>query len=117
MCNTISSGFCLSKSFLFTLSSAVYMLIIIFKTIVSDNKYEKWNTIININRIVILCSCSSSNDNVNTSRPGNNKPIKEWESLRFGAFVHFNDNTSIETEISKNSDPAIFNRSILILTQ
>ena len=38
-----------------------------------------------------------------------NNVLSEWESLRFGAFVHFNDNTFIEKEISKNSDPNIFN--------
>jgi len=38
-----------------------------------------------------------------------NKQIKEWEKLRFGAFVHFNDNTSIEQEISKNIDVKVFN--------
>jgi alpha-L-fucosidase len=38
-----------------------------------------------------------------------NDVLSEWESLRFGAFVHFNDNTFIEKEISKNSDPNIFN--------
>ena len=42
-----------------------------------------------------------------------NNVLTEWESLRFGAFVHFNDNTFIEQEISRNSDPNIFNpRSI-----
>ena len=38
-----------------------------------------------------------------------NDALNEWENLRFGAFVHFNDNTFIEKEISKNSDPNIFN--------
>jgi hypothetical protein len=38
-----------------------------------------------------------------------NATIAGWENLRFGAFVHFNDNTFIETEISKNSDPLKFN--------
>jgi len=33
----------------------------------------------------------------------------EWESFRFGAFIHFNDNTCIGKELSKNSDPEIFN--------
>ncbi len=43
--------------------------------------------------------------------PANNQTdiIAEWENLRFGAFVHFNDNTFMETEISKNSDPEKFN--------
>jgi hypothetical protein len=35
--------------------------------------------------------------------------IGEWASLRFGAFVSFNDNTFVGTEISKNTDPKIFN--------
>jgi alpha-L-fucosidase len=35
--------------------------------------------------------------------------IAEWESLRFGAFVHFNDNTCLVREFSKNTDPAVFN--------
>jgi alpha-L-fucosidase len=35
--------------------------------------------------------------------------IAEWESLRFGAFVHFNDNTCLVREFSKNADPAVFN--------
>lgn len=35
--------------------------------------------------------------------------LAEWESLRFGAFVHFNDNTCLVREFSKNTDPAIFN--------
>lgn len=34
--------------------------------------------------------------------------ISEWEKLRFGAFVHFNDNTFLEKEFSKNTDPEIF---------
>ena len=38
-----------------------------------------------------------------------NDILSEWESLRFGAFVHFNDNTFVEKEISKNSDANIFN--------
>ncbi len=28
-----------------------------------------------------------------------NNVLTEWENLRFGAFVHFNDNTFIEKEI------------------
>jgi alpha-L-fucosidase len=35
--------------------------------------------------------------------------IAEWENLRFGAFVHFNDNTFIEKELSQNTDPKNFN--------
>jgi alpha-L-fucosidase len=35
--------------------------------------------------------------------------IASWEKLRFGAFVHFNDNTFLENELSKNTDPEKFN--------
>ena len=38
-----------------------------------------------------------------------NDRISRWEGLRFGAFVHFNDNACIEQEISKNTDPGFFN--------
>ncbi len=35
--------------------------------------------------------------------------IAKWEKLRFGAFVHFNDNTCLVKEFSKNTDPSVFN--------
>ena len=35
--------------------------------------------------------------------------IADWENLRFGAFVHFNDNTFLESEFSQNTDPEKFN--------
>ena len=43
--------------------------------------------------------------------PANHKTVAlaEWENLRFGAFVHFNDNTCLVREFSKNTDPGIFN--------
>jgi len=37
------------------------------------------------------------------------KSLAEWEKLRFGAFVHFNDNTFLEKEFSQNTDPKAFN--------
>jgi alpha-L-fucosidase len=37
------------------------------------------------------------------------KALAEWEKLRFGAFVHFNDNTFMEKEFSQNTDPKAFN--------
>lgn len=37
------------------------------------------------------------------------KTVSKWEELRFGAFVHFNDNSSVGTEISRNTDPGVFN--------
>ena len=63
---------------------------------------------------ILLCSILLFSFNTDTapqtnSSPKINESIKEWESLRFGAFVHFNDNTSIENELSKNTDPAVFN--------
>jgi len=38
-----------------------------------------------------------------------NETIENWENLRFGAFVHFNDNTFLEKEFSQNTDPNVFN--------
>lgn len=38
-----------------------------------------------------------------------NKILASWEKLRFGAFVHFNDNTFFGKEICKNTDPVLFN--------
>jgi alpha-L-fucosidase len=40
---------------------------------------------------------------------GKTDRLSRWGSLRFGAFVHFNDNACIEQEISKNADPGVFN--------
>jgi len=37
------------------------------------------------------------------------KALSDWEKLRFGAFVHFNDNTFLEKEFSQNTDPKAFN--------
>jgi len=39
----------------------------------------------------------------------NTEALAEWQNLRFGAFVHFNDNTCFVREISKNTDVSIFN--------
>lgn len=38
-----------------------------------------------------------------------NKRVAEWEKLRLGAFVHFNDNTFLEQELSKNTSTQLFN--------
>jgi alpha-L-fucosidase len=58
---------------------------------------------------LLMWSCNS--EKVVKHAPANQKTdaIVEWESLRFGAFVHFNDNTCLVSEFSKNTDPAIFN--------
>ena len=60
---------------------------------------------------IILLMWSCNNESVVKHAPANQKTeaIAEWESLRFGAFVHFNDNTFLVKEFSKNTDPAIFN--------
>ena len=58
---------------------------------------------------MLLYYCNMFREPKMISSPKINDSIKEWESLRFGAFVHFNDNTSLEKEISKNTDPKIFN--------
>lgn len=49
-----------------------------------------------------------------TSRAG---AIKKWESYRFGAFLHFNDNQLAGNEFSKNTDPALFNPPKLDIPQ
>lgn len=60
--------------------------------------------------IACLLACNPVNKNKEYS-PVSEKTasIARWENLRFGAFVHFNDNTFIETEISQNTDPLKFN--------
>jgi len=57
----------------------------------------------------ILLSCNPKRAEHFFPAAVRNELIGKWEDLRFGAFVHFNDNTCIETEISKNADPGIFN--------
>jgi alpha-L-fucosidase len=58
---------------------------------------------------VFLFSCNVDKISKAGSPQEISESIKEWESLKFGAFVHFNDNTSLENELSKNTDAAIFN--------
>jgi alpha-L-fucosidase len=66
--------------------------------------------------IIVLASLLISFVSCNTKDIKNHAPatqktdaLAEWESLRFGAFVHFNDNSCLVKEFSKNTDPAIFN--------
>jgi hypothetical protein len=61
--------------------------------------------------LIITCySCNDAGKNKKFSPAGEkNATIADWENLHFGAFVHFNDNSFIETEISKNNDPTKFN--------
>ncbi len=67
--------------------------------------------------LTLPVSCSS--DSMRSFHPatGKTSETEEWESLRFGAFVHFNDNTFMGTEFSKNTDPAVFNPTNLDIDQ
>lgn len=59
---------------------------------------------------LLLFSCQNEkNTKIIQPATSQNDAIKEWENLRFGAFIHFNDNTSVGLEFSKNTDPGIFN--------
>ncbi|HLO60202.1 MAG TPA: alpha-L-fucosidase [Bacteroidales bacterium] len=59
---------------------------------------------------ILECFTSCQQEN-KESMPAGEKTatIADWENLRFGAFVHFNDNTFIGKEISQNINPGIFN--------
>jgi len=59
--------------------------------------------------LFICCNQTGLAQTFYTAANYKNNVLTEWENLRFGAFVHFNDNTFIEKEISKNTDPNIFN--------
>ena len=59
--------------------------------------------------IIILLSCGIKEIKHFKPAGEKNEIINNWENLKFGAFVHFNDNTCIGKEISKNTDPGVFN--------
>jgi len=59
--------------------------------------------------IVVFVSCNQTVKKNFLPATQKSNALTEWESLRFGAFVHFNDNTCLVREFSKNTDPAIFN--------
>jgi hypothetical protein len=62
--------------------------------------------------LIITClnACNSKAKNRDHSPASEkNESITGWENLRFGAFVHFNDNTFMESEFSQNTDPLKFN--------
>jgi hypothetical protein len=59
--------------------------------------------------ILLLVGCRPKEAKTYLPAAQKTEAIAEWESLRFGAFVHFNDNTCLVREFSKNTDPAIFN--------
>lgn len=57
----------------------------------------------------LIFSCKSEKKAHYSPATQKTDALAEWESLRFGAFIHFNDNTCFVREISKNTDPEIFN--------
>lgn len=64
------------------------------------------------NQLSILFFCCvlfSATAQIYSPSSHRSKALSDWEDLRFGAFVHFNDNTFLEKEFSKNTDPKAFN--------
>lgn len=59
--------------------------------------------------IFVFVSCSTTVKKNFLPASKKTDAIAEWESLRFGAFVHFNDNSCLVKEFSKNTDPMVFN--------
>jgi alpha-L-fucosidase len=59
--------------------------------------------------LILFASCMQKELKSYSPATQKTKAIAEWESLRFGAFVHFNDNTCLVREFSKNTDPTVFN--------
>jgi alpha-L-fucosidase len=59
--------------------------------------------------LLILFSCNQKTIQSYSPATQKTKKVEAWESLRFGAFVHFNDNTCLEKEFSQNTDPKVFN--------
>jgi hypothetical protein len=59
--------------------------------------------------IILTCSCNRKKMIHHSPATKRTDALAEWESLRFGAFVHFNDNTFLVREFSKNTDPLVFN--------
>jgi len=65
--------------------------------------------LITLSLLILINSCvQKQTDHFSPARE-KTELLSEWESLRFGAFLHFNDNSSIEKEHSKNIDPGVFN--------
>jgi alpha-L-fucosidase len=65
-----------------------------------------------ISILTVCCVYAQQKPSVISTSP-KSAAIDVWEKLRFGAFVHFNDNTFVGTEISKNIDPKTFHPSRL----
>jgi alpha-L-fucosidase len=70
--------------------------------------------LLNLLMFLIFCSLTSTcilaqQKSIDTTAFKRTTLQRRWETLRFGAFVHFNDNTFLGKEISQNTDPNIFN--------
>ncbi|MBP1667040.1 MAG: crotonobetainyl-CoA--carnitine CoA-transferase [Bacteroidetes bacterium] len=59
--------------------------------------------------ILILFSCRQREKSDFHPAGSRTETITKWEDLKFGAFIHFNDNSCVGTEISRNTDPGVFN--------
>ncbi len=59
--------------------------------------------------LITFSSCRQSENRHFSPAEYRSETIAKWEDLKFGAFVHFNDNSCVGTEISKNTDPGVFN--------
>ncbi len=59
--------------------------------------------------LITFPSCRQSENRHFSPAEDRSESIAKWEDLKFGAFVHFNDNSCVGTEISKNADPGVFN--------
>lgn len=59
--------------------------------------------------LITFASCRQKENTNFSPATTRSETIANWEDLKFGAFVHFNDNSCVGTEISKNTDPGVFN--------
>ncbi len=59
--------------------------------------------------LIFTTTCKNINKGVYSPATTRTESTVKWEKLRFGAFVHFNDNTFFGKEICKNTDPGLFN--------
>lgn len=72
-------------------------------------RYIRSSVVFGFISVIILSSCRQKGESDFLPAGSRNETIAEWEDLNFGAFVHFNDNSCIDTEISRNTDPGVFN--------
>jgi len=72
-------------------------------------RYIKSSLVFGFISIIILSSCRQKEESVFHPAGSKTQTMAKWEDLKFGAFVHFNDNSCVGTEISRNTDPGVFN--------